>query len=92
MSISNNIHNIAVLDTSEMIQEYSIEETVDGQKKKVQKKTATPLKFACSSYALAPKTRREYKEMEAKIAQGDQEILEMKEARNSLEAYAYEMR
>ena len=62
MRISNNIHNIAMLDVAEMMQEYTAEEQVPvGNDKfkteKVQKKTTTPLKYVNSSYALAPKTR-----------------------------------
>ena len=106
MSVSNNIHNIAVLDAAEMIQEYTAEEKVpilpsppkgkeDQQKfekKKVQKKTSTMLQFKNSSYALAPKTRQQYHELENRIAADDQNILDLKEMKNSLESYGYDMR
>lgn len=62
------------------------------EKKKVQKKQNIPLKFANSSYALAPKTRKAYLELENKISEGDLQILQMNEVKNSLEAYGYDMR
>jgi len=106
MSISNNIHNIAVLDAAEMIQEYTVEEQVpvfpsppkgkeDQQKyekKKVKKNPITKLQFKNSSYALAPKTRQQYHELENRIAADDQNILDLKEMKNSLESYGYDMR
>lgn len=57
-----------------------------------QKKNFTKLKFSSSSYALAPGIRRDYKDVEDALVQGDLDILERKELRNDLEAYSYEMR
>jgi molecular chaperone DnaK (HSP70) len=58
----------------------------------VQKKTSTKLQFKNSSYALAPKTRQQYHELENRIAADDQNILDLKEIKNSLESYGYDMR
>lgn len=60
--------------------------------KKRQKKNFSKIKFSAQSYALDPKTRKEFIELENILVDGDREILEMKEIRNTLEAYSYEMR
>jgi hypothetical protein len=41
---------------------------------------------------LAPKVRNEFIEVESKINAADIEILQLKEIRNNLEAYSYDMR
>ena len=106
MSISNNIHNVAILDAAEMILDFTAEEQVPVdpappkgkedqekyEKRKVDKKQTIPLKFLSSSYSLAPKTRKGFLELENKISEGDRQILLMKEAKNTLEAYGYDMR
>jgi len=106
MSISNNIHNVAILDAAEMLLDYTAEEQVpvgptppkgkeDQQKyekRKVDKKQTIPLKFLSSSYSLAPKTRKGFLELENKISEEDRQILLMKETKNTLEAYGYDMR
>lgn len=60
--------------------------------KKRSKKNFSKIKFSSQSYALDPKTKKEFTEQEDILRDGDLEILEMKELRNSLEAYSYEMR
>ena len=47
LKVSNNIHNVAVLDEAELLQEMADK-----------KKTSTKLKYKLSSYALAPAVRR----------------------------------
>lgn len=85
MSVSNNIHNIAILEKAEMILEFTAEEQVpvgptpprgkeDQQKyekKKVNKKTEEILQYKNSNYALAPKQRKQYTDLENRITQGD---------------------
>ena len=56
LKVSNNIHNVAVLDQAELISETS-------DKKKV----STKLKYKLSSYALAPAVRRSFVELEQKL-------------------------
>lgn len=56
------------------------------------KKTSTKLLYKNSSYALAPKTRQQYHELENRISADDQSILDLKEIKNSLESYGYDMR
>lgn len=60
--------------------------------KKRQRKTFGKIKFTTKSYALDPRTRKEFFEIENALREGDIDILEMKELRNTLEAYSYEMR
>ncbi len=60
--------------------------------KKRAKKTHTPINFKTQSYALAPAQRKQYEQRENDLKLGDSDILEMKELRNNLEAYSYEMR
>jgi heat shock protein 4 len=50
------------------------------------------ISFTSQSFALAPNTRKEFHEVENQLVAGDFNILEMKELRNMLEAYSYEMR
>jgi hypothetical protein len=56
------------------------------------KKSFSKIKFATSNFALAPSVKGEYKGFEDKLMDRDNNILEMKRLRNSLEAYSYEMR
>jgi len=81
MKVSNNIHNVMVLDEAEFVQEFA------DRQKSVEK-----LKSKLSSYALAPKDRNAFIEKEKQYSHRDQNILETKEVKNTLEAYAYEMR
>ena len=60
--------------------------------KKRSKKNFSKIKFSTQSYALDPRTKKDFTEIEDILREGDVEILEMKELRNSLEAYSYEMR
>ena len=60
--------------------------------KKRQKKNFSKIKFQAQSYALDPRQRKDFIELENILVDGDKEILEMKELRNSLEAYSYELR
>ena len=60
--------------------------------KKRSKKTFTPIPFKTQSYALDPSQRKHFHEKENELKHGDTDILEMKELRNNLEAYSYEMR
>jgi len=60
--------------------------------KKRSKKTHTPINFKTQSYALAPAQRKQYQQRETDLVICDNDILEMKELRNNLEAYSYEMR
>ena len=56
------------------------------------KKSFGKIKFSSSSYALSPQLRKQYKEKEDELLGKDNDILEMKMLRNTLEAYSYEMR
>lgn len=56
------------------------------------KKNFSKLKFSTSSFALSPAVRKTMQEAEDALRAADWEILEWKELRNTLEAYAYEMR
>lgn len=60
--------------------------------KEKKKKTYNTIKFAASSYALGPAQRKTFQELENQFTQADNDILEMKYLRNTLEAYSYEMR
>ena len=60
--------------------------------RKRNKKNFTQLKFSVANFALPPDVRSIYKSLEDQFTTGDQDILEMKELRNTLEAYSYEMR
>ena len=60
--------------------------------KKRTKKNFGKIKFTAQSYALDPRSKKDFTEVENVLRDGDVEILEMKELRNSLEAYSYEMR
>jgi len=56
------------------------------------KKNFSKIKFSTSSFALSPQVRKQMREAEDTLRDGDAEILEWKELRNTLEAYSYEMR
>lgn len=56
------------------------------------KKNFSKLKFSTQSFALSPGVRKQMWEAENALRDGDAEILEWKELRNTLEAYSYEMR
>jgi len=58
MKVSNNIHNIPILDEAEVITEYA------GERKGAVEKSSTKLKFKLSSYALAPADRKKFRELE----------------------------
>lgn len=60
--------------------------------KERKKKTFTSVKFSTSNFALAPAVRKSYKDIEDSLTAEDWDILEVKEFRNMLEAYSYEMR
>jgi hypothetical protein len=60
--------------------------------KQRQKKNFSKLKFSTQSFALSPAVRKQMWEAENALRDGDAEILEWKELRNTLEAYSYEMR
>jgi molecular chaperone DnaK (HSP70) len=60
--------------------------------KKRSKKNFTCIPFKTQSYALDPNQRKFFHEKENELKLGDMDILEMKELRNNLEAYSYEMR
>ena len=60
---------------------------------KEKKKTKTKkLTFKTSNFALAPNTRRDFIDFENKLREQDMDILEIKELKNTLEAYSYDMR
>jgi hypothetical protein len=59
--VSNNIHNIGVLDKAEIVQEY--QDRVDGKLKDM--KRTEPLKFRLSSYALPPKDKKSFFDLES---------------------------
>ena len=80
LKISNNIHNVAVLDEAEFIQEW--------HEDKKSMKSITKLKYKLSSYALAPTVRKKFIEEERKMFAQDQEILDLKQLKNTLEAYS----
>ena len=85
MRISNNIHNIALLDEAEVVQEYIAEEKVpvgpsppkgkeDQQKyemRKGPKKQVTKLTYKSSSYSIGPKFKQKYTDLENKIMEED---------------------
>jgi molecular chaperone DnaK (HSP70) len=50
------------------------------------------LPYKSSSYALAPNVRKQYLKIEQEINAGDHQILDLKEVKNNLEAYSYDMR
>lgn len=60
--------------------------------KKRQKKNFIKLEFQTSNHALAPNVRNQFFEVENGLTGGDVNILEVKELRNNLEAYSYDMR
>jgi heat shock protein 5 len=60
--------------------------------KERKKKTHHQIPFTTQSYALSPAQRKSFEETENTLMAQDLDILEMKELRNILEAYAYEMR
>lgn len=65
---------------------------VQYENKERVKKSIQPLKFTVQNFALAPQTRRDFRDVENKLVQEDTDILEQKQLRNNLEAYSYEMR
>ena len=75
---------MAVLDEAEFIQEW--------QEERKMMKSTTKLKYKLSSYALAPAVRKKFIEQEKVMVDKDNEILELKQLRNTLEAYSYDMR
>lgn len=87
MFITNDLHNICVLDkaTVSHIPEKSMF-------RKTEDPTETTLQTKHSSFALAPAVRKQYIEAERQLVAGDLGILKIKEMRNTLEAYSYEMR
>jgi hypothetical protein len=60
--------------------------------KERKKKNQSQIKFSTSNYALAPKQRRDFIDLEEHFAKHDKEVLDMKQSKNNLEAYSYEMR
>lgn len=60
--------------------------------KERKKKTFKSIKFSTSNFALAPKARRDMTDIEDELTRGDFMILDLKQARNDLEGYSYEMR
>lgn len=58
LTISNNLHNIPVLERVELVQEWV--EVVKGKKQNM--KTTDPIKFKLSSYALPPKEKQTFRE------------------------------
>ena len=54
--------------------------------------TETKLASKHSSFALAPSVRKKYGEVERNLIAGDYQILQIKEMKNNLESYSYEMR
>ena len=60
--------------------------------KERKKKTFKKIKFATSNFALAPKQRIAFTDLETQLNNEDTLILETKQAKNNLEAYSYEMR
>ena len=57
-----------------------------------QKAPPIRLQFKLSSYAIPPKDRKNYLEVEGKMMEQDRQILKQKELSSNLEAYSYEMR
>ena len=88
MYISNDLHNICVLDKA--VVEFKADKSFFGGK--TEKDTETVLSSKHSSFALAPAVRKNYIEAERLLWAGDLGILKIKEMRNTLEAYSYEMR
>lgn len=60
--------------------------------KKKSKKNFVQLKFSTANFSLPPDQKTMFRNLEDQLLQGDKDILEMKELRNTLEAYSYEMR
>ena len=56
------------------------------------KKSSSQIKFTTSNFALAPKQRRDFHDFENAMCHQDSEILDLKQSKNNLEAYSYEMR
>lgn len=60
--------------------------------KERKKKTFKKIKFSTSNFALAPNQRRTFTDLETQLNYDDNVILDIKQAKNNLEAYSYEMR
>lgn len=87
MFISNDVHNICVLDKA--VVQHIPEKSMF---RKAGEPSETTLQSKHSSFALAPAVRKQYIEKEKQLVAGDLNILQIKEMRNTLEAYSYEMR
>lgn len=68
------------------------EPEVQYEIKKRVKKNFSKIKFSTQNFAIPPSKKKEYTEFEEKIMAGDLDLLEMKQLRNALEAYSYELR
>jgi len=87
MFVSNDVHNICVLDRA--IVQHAPEKSMF---RSATEPTETVLNSKHSSFALAPAVRKQYIEAEKALWAGDLGILRIKEMRNTLEAYCYDMR
>jgi hypothetical protein len=87
MFVSNDVHNICVLDRAivQHVPEKSMFRKTDDP-------SETLLNSKHSSFALAPAVRKQYIEAERLLWAGDLGILRIKEMRNTVEAYCYDMR
>ena len=50
------------------------------------------LKFKMSSFALAPKDRKQFIDLEIKMKENDSLVLKTQQLRSNLEAYCYDLR
>lgn len=77
---------------AEEVKTETIESEQKFETKEKKKKNFSHINFKTSNFALAPKVRTAFFEIENTLTAEDEDLLEMKALRNGLEAYAYEMR
>ena len=64
----------------------------DFEMKQRKKSASYPLHFETQAHSLPPNTRTGFRKLEVELNDLDRTFLDLKEARNDLEAYCYEMR
>ena len=65
---------------------------IEYEIKKRNKKTTSAVNFDTQAHALPPAIRKQFKDLEHQLFADDQKILNLKEAKNNLESYIYDMR
>jgi len=64
----------------------------DYEIKQKRKTRSEPIHFETQAHALPPGVRQQYKQLEDQLFVEDRKFLDLKETRNTLEAYAYEFK